>query len=207
LPEHLDLAAPLHAELGLRATFFLKPDAVLPQIRRWQRVAEQGHEIGNGSLIGASVNGSLDRWTLRTVEQDLHMTSTFLADHFGHGTPSSVAIPGPVTTCADGCYLPVLQAMFPFVRGPAGDPVDGALPALAVRTWPDPHLEESPLSGWTIVAFGPLLVENDHAILLQRLFLEWVSRKREELWVAPLAEVGNYAKLHTMQGQVSSAEV
>lgn len=114
VPEQLEIAAPLLEALHLSATFFLSPPMVLRDVDGWKEVIGERHRVGNGSHFGVTSNGKLPNWTLRTVEQDLHMTQQFLTDIFGQ-LPSVVGCDGTELECADGSYLPLLEREFSYV--------------------------------------------------------------------------------------------
>ncbi len=117
-----DLAAILE-RLGPRmATFFTSPTEVLRAVSAWQEVAEAGHEIGNGCLIGATDDGDLPNWTRRSIEQELFMAQTFFDDIFESFDMPTFAYPGVCHSCADGSYVPTVQESYAY----AVMPLDGA---------------------------------------------------------------------------------
>ncbi|MGV3618611.1 MAG: polysaccharide deacetylase family protein [Fimbriimonas sp.] len=111
-PDDLRLVGEALAEIGARATFFVNPPKVLDNLAQWQSLADGGHEIANAALSGVSLSGELVNWTLRMVEQDLHMTQSFLEDIFNERAVPVFAYPGPFTRCADGDYRIVVESMF-----------------------------------------------------------------------------------------------
>ena len=51
LPSDLDIAIPALDAAGLKGTFFLVGDALVPeQIERWRAAAAEGHELGNHTV-------------------------------------------------------------------------------------------------------------------------------------------------------------
>ena len=82
-PSHLDCVAPLLAEFGLHATFYVNPRGDTEaewraRLAPWQAVQAAGHEVGNHSLshtcsraLGTEVNRgrpALEEWSLADVE-------------------------------------------------------------------------------------------------------------------------------------------
>lgn len=111
-PDELRLVREALLAIEARATFFVNPPKVLDNLAIWQMLAEDGHEIANAALGGVSLSGELVNWTLRMLEQDLHMTQSFLDDLFAERAVSVFAYPGPFTRCADGDYRSVVEEMF-----------------------------------------------------------------------------------------------
>ena len=85
-PSHLDCVAPLLAEFGLHATFYVNPRGDTEaewraRLRPWRAVQTAGHEVGNHSLshtcsraLGTEANRdrpALEEWTLADVEADV----------------------------------------------------------------------------------------------------------------------------------------
>jgi peptidoglycan/xylan/chitin deacetylase (PgdA/CDA1 family) len=101
-------------ERGWRVTFFANPTAVLDCIVEWRALAGAGHEIGNGALGGVTLSGDLVNWTTRMVEQDLHMTQTFLEDTFGDAAVPIFLFPGRNSRSADGDYRTAVEGQFEF---------------------------------------------------------------------------------------------
>lgn len=111
-PDELRLVREALLAIEARATFFVNPPKVLDNLADWQHLVEDGHEIGNAALSGVSLSGELVNWTLRMLEQDLHMTQSFLDDLFAEHAVPVFAYPGPFTRCADGDYRSVVEGMF-----------------------------------------------------------------------------------------------
>lgn len=106
------------ARVGWKATFFVDPPSVLNDVALWHAVAAGGHEIGNAALQGVTLSGELLNWTVRMVEQDLHMTQSFLEDEFEEKAVPVFLYPGPFTRCSDGDYRSVIQNMFDIAIAP-----------------------------------------------------------------------------------------
>lgn len=103
---------------GLPATFFVNPPSVLQSLEAWLDVGRAGHEIGNAALSGVSLSGELINWTQRMVEQDLHMTQSFLEDMFEERAVRAFLYPGTFTRCADGDYREVVDRVFEYAIAP-----------------------------------------------------------------------------------------
>lgn len=136
--EFVSSATETLGELGWRATFFTDPPTVLENLGGWRTLAEQRHEIGNSALSGVTLSGELVNWTARMIEQDLHMTQSFLDDTFGDQAVSAFLYPGLVSRCADGDYRNVVESMFEVSVCPKG----------FVRDEGEPSIELMPMFGW-----------------------------------------------------------
>lgn len=137
--EFIDSAIKVLAELGWQGTFFANPATVLESIGEWRALADAGHEIGNGALSGVTLSGELVNWTVRMIEQDLHMTQTFLEDTFGCRAVSAFSYPGSRSICADGDYREMVDAMFEITLSPVPAPPEGPGRATSrfLFTWDD----------------------------------------------------------------------
>ena len=96
---------------SVRATFFLAPDDLVENGGDWRAAVEDGHELGNGALVGATADGRLDNWNFATLDEDLRDTDRLLLD-LGMAEVQSGFLPGRVHTCADGDYRSRFQRLF-----------------------------------------------------------------------------------------------
>lgn len=184
LPERLEGLITELDSFGFKATFFVNPPSVLRDPNRWRELAAQGHEIGNASLYEVSLNGELPNWTLRTVEQDLHMTQEFLEDMFPDQNRKLFVVPGEVTTCADGDYRDLVNSRFDCVVGAKlgsndakSDPKD--LRVVHAASWLE-GLDPQNAEGWSI-----LVITGREEVVLDRL-------KDANIWVAPVGTVADH---------------
>lgn len=197
----------------LKATFFASPPKVLENVDGWKRAHADGHEIGNGSLLGVSDDGRLPNWTPRMVEQDLHMTQEFLSDLTGD-EPTSFAYPGSDPTCAAGNYRPTVDERFAFARsGETG--VNGldadlqflkfldapAWSAIEFDEWRRSFLanleSEKVEPSWTILRFGKLFDgTSNHQLIIHELICTLLSAEAERLWIGPLSEIAQGLSQH-----------
>ena len=135
-------------EVGWKATFFANPASVLESVSDWRALAKKGHEVGNGALVGATLSGDLLNWTARMVEQDLHMTQTFLEDTFGDRAMSAFLYPGLNSHCADGDYRSVVESIFEVPVAPTGFVLDEAENTVTMT----PLFEWGARDGWVVAA-------------------------------------------------------
>lgn len=180
--------APWLARLGFKVTFFVSAPGVLQAMEDWRKVVDLGHEIGNASLYRVSDEGRLPNWTLRMVEQDLHMTQEFLRDNLVGEEPISFALPGTDLTCANGNYHPIIAKQFSLVRGQE-EKENGAKPDFTNlgsyhgAAWLEglAQRQAEGVSGWTILR---LYGDEDPALIEQLADLSF--------WVAPMADVAKH---------------
>ncbi|MBC8063993.1 MAG: polysaccharide deacetylase family protein, partial [Chlorobia bacterium] len=100
-PEHWELVAPILAESGIRATFFVTVPALLESPDSWRQLVKAGHEVGSHSHLGISTEGELTAWTLEMVQDDLRLTDKGIMEILGCSV-ASFALSGERTHCAEG---------------------------------------------------------------------------------------------------------
>lgn len=106
-PSHLEIVAPLLAELGIPATFYLPSVQLLQQPREWAALQNEGHEMGSHSLYGCTdERGNLPNWTLDMVEEDLRMSRKLLTEQFPRQSDFSFAYPGDLSDCVRAPFDP-----------------------------------------------------------------------------------------------------
>lgn len=131
LDSHLRVAVPSLDQRGLRATFYLTPQAKPGSwrstwrraLKPWQSVSKAGHEIGNHSLSHpCSLNIRVD-WaknlldmTLEDIRADLTSAQDRLQSVFPHQVHTSFAYPCYETSVGRGAertsYVPLVASMF-----------------------------------------------------------------------------------------------
>ena len=211
LAEHLDVVAPALAQHAMRGTFFLSPPRVLENVHAWQGLSEQGHEMGNGCLAGVTDGGRLPNWTLRMVEQDLHMTQEFLYDLFPDAEPRSFAYPGARPLCSQGNYRSKVDDAFSFARAALSGENDvrsnvkylksrnfEAANHARVETWRRKLLEQlddsSVHATWQILKFGRMFEgRTNRALLIHELVVALLASQKDRIWIAPMGEVARVA--------------
>lgn len=114
---HWESVIPALAKVGLQATFYVEPTVLLDQVSVWRHAAEAGHEVGDGSLMGACLHdGSLPMWTLAMVLDEVSSARDLIEDLIP-GHVSTVGLPWGDAVCSD-CddYAPTLVREFGLVR-------------------------------------------------------------------------------------------
>jgi hypothetical protein len=185
----------------------------------WLPVSKAGHEIGNHSLTHpCSLNIQID-WaknlldmTLDEIEVDLAAAQARLSDVFPHQQHTSFAYPCYETSVGRGrdkvSYVPLVARMFAAgrksgeLRGElANDPLYCDLHALS--SWCVERKDGATLIGLVeqALALGRWGIFTFHGIHESHLpvgdtdfveLLDHLVRRREQVWVAPVAEVAAY---------------
>ncbi|MBL8068533.1 MAG: polysaccharide deacetylase family protein [Armatimonadetes bacterium] len=115
---HVETALPDLQRAGLTATFYAEPATLLDHYPTWKQAQAAGHEIGNGSLIGAALpDGSLPAWTTEMILDDLSEADDLLDELFPMQGEDSIALPFGNPQCADRAdYVPELQSRYSVIR-------------------------------------------------------------------------------------------
>lgn len=80
---HAETVLPHLARFNLKATFYADPLPLLEDVYLWRSAVEDGHEIGNGCLIGSVDElGLLDAWTPEMVADDIDETDRLIREIF-----------------------------------------------------------------------------------------------------------------------------
>ncbi len=211
-----ETAVALLKRYNLTATFYLIPrgDGWRQHLEHWLPVAEAGHEIGNHTtrhLCSRQRTGepkgpnNLEGVGLDVVQQDILLAEERLRSVFGPG-PRSFCYPCYQTHVGEGptrqSYVPIVARHFPAARatGPYGSNHPASADLHHLWSWRCEGMTASTLIGhaercaasglWDIFTFhgideGHLSVS---AVDLE-VFLAYLDRRREDLWVAPVVAV------------------
>lgn len=199
-PEHWELVAPILAEHEIRGTFFVTVPSVLEHPDEWRRVVAAGHEIGSHSHYGITNDGSLPAWTLEMVKDDLRMTDKGLVEIL-ECPITSFARAGHRSEAADGDFRKILSNYFSGIRSFE----TGVNDAHEVDLYDVKRFLWSDLSGpvesclpeeaqWSVATFDRffgleyMAAEDDLRVLIGHL------KRRNDIWVAPFAEVVAHIK-------------
>jgi peptidoglycan/xylan/chitin deacetylase (PgdA/CDA1 family) len=202
LPEHTEIVLPLLDRLGLKGTFYVSPSKLLERPEAWRKAVANGHEIGNHSLYGVSADGRLSNWTLAMVRDDLAMTQKLIREVLGV-TPSTAALPGPDTTCAEGNYRLAFEDLFEVVRTRdlhTNDPEStgpSRVAVLQIDTWPMAKVDEwcrGLLDGppsWDAYVFERIFL-TDHAEDAHEALTSFLASHRDAIWTATVTDIAGF---------------
>jgi len=107
---------------GVKASFYVSPDPLLLRLDAWQAAVENGHDIGNHSLLHSctgnyswSRHKALEDYTLERMSFELDSASRIIEEALGI-TPVSFGYPCGQTYIGRGLktksYVPLISAMF-----------------------------------------------------------------------------------------------
>lgn len=115
---HVETALPDLTDYNLSATFYAEPSTLLDHYPAWRNAQARGHEIGNGSLLAASLpDGSLPAWTTEMILDDLSEANDLIEDLFANQVECSLGLPMGRASCADSHdYIPTLRSTYSVIR-------------------------------------------------------------------------------------------
>lgn len=118
----IDVGLPLLERLGVRATFYVSPDAVRERLDGWKTAAGRGHEIGNHTMTHPCTGNypafrykALEEMTLAGMAAEIDGATAAIIELLGV-TPKSFAYPCGQTFVGRGAdvmsYVPLVAARF-----------------------------------------------------------------------------------------------
>ncbi|MCU1489108.1 MAG: putative sporulation protein polysaccharide deacetylase family [Acidimicrobiaceae bacterium] len=160
-PSQLDNGLALLDSAGVRATFYVLPDAVAERAEQWRALRDSRHEIGNHSLthpcsgnFGFSRKNALENHSLESVAADIEQASEQLQGLFG-AAPSTFAYPCGQSFVGRGrsraSYVPLVAERFLAGRGYGSETANDPLRCDLA------HLEAVVMDGLDLQALGALL--------------------------------------------------
>ncbi|MDI9635641.1 polysaccharide deacetylase family protein [Kamptonema cortianum] len=200
---HLEIVLPQLKEFGFKATFYAEPTSLLDDYPSWRAAHEQGHEIGNGTLLSSALeDGSLPAWTPQMLLDDLDEANDLLKELFPGQVKHSIGLPWGDGTCAGGVpYGPFLARAYEVVRsGNVGFNFSGATSVNALS-----HIAAEDLSGrelieivkrgiyedaWTVIALdGVGSGERSIDAAAHRELLEFLDSNKTLVKVIPVIDM------------------
>jgi peptidoglycan/xylan/chitin deacetylase (PgdA/CDA1 family) len=122
-----DKGIPLLDKYGVKATFFISPGSMLQWIDKWRKAVNNGHEIGNHSVLHPcsgnflwSRSRALEDYTLERMKTELDSANRLIKETLGVDAVS-FAYPCGQTFIGRGIntpsYVPLIAMMFESGRG------------------------------------------------------------------------------------------
>jgi peptidoglycan/xylan/chitin deacetylase (PgdA/CDA1 family) len=122
-----DKGIPLLDKYGVKATFFISPGSMLQRIDKWRKAVNNGHEIGNHSVLHPcsgnflwSRSRALEDYTLERMKTELDSANRLIKETLGVDAVS-FAYPCGQTFIGRGIntqsYVPLIAMMFESGRG------------------------------------------------------------------------------------------
>lgn len=211
----LQYAFPPLTERGLCGTIYLhaRDRAVADRKREWMAVADAGHEIGNHSLAHICANnfsdrrGGLEDVTLAEIEADMLAAQKRLEGIAPHQEHWTFAYPCAGTHVGEGgnrqSYVPLVDKHFLAGRG-WGEYGFGNTPQYTdlANVW---GIRTDRMGGFEMIGLVEELTARDKWVVLifhdisgdritvarddYLMLCDYLARKKEEIYVAPMAEV------------------
>ena len=118
----IDKGIPVLNKHGVKATFYISPELMIQRLEGWKVAVENGHDIGNHSLLHPctgnftwSRSKALEDYTLRQMSTELDSASRFIEEVLGV-SPVSFGYPCGQTfvgrSVGTRSYVPLVSAMF-----------------------------------------------------------------------------------------------
>ena len=196
-------------------------DSWMERLLPWRSVQARGHEMGNHSLMHpCSLNidapwlagKNLREWTLDQLREDILEAQRRISTAFPGQRETSFAYPCYEDAVGKGkqrtCYTPLIAEYFVAGRHkgePRGELANDPLVCDRhhLSSWPAERLDGATLVGlaeqavwlgrWAVFTFHG--VNEGHLPVGMSDFQElvdYLARRKEEIWVAPVAEAGAY---------------
>ncbi|WP_339901698.1 polysaccharide deacetylase family protein [uncultured Cyclobacterium sp.] len=213
-----DPGATLLNEYGVKATFYVVPASMEPNIEGWKMVVETGHEIGNHSLYHPcsgnfvwSRNKALEDYTIQRMRKELMDTNDEVERLLGV-RPEVFAYPCGLSFVGKGLetqsYVPLISEMFLSGRGWKDEaPVDPYYADMAQLTGMEmdnksfeeilPIIEAAAENRqWLVLAGHENGTEGSQTTYLSMLrkLCEYANDPANGVWIAPVGTVAKYVK-------------
>lgn len=216
---HLDNVIPLLDSVDIRGTFYIvgESNVLRERMEEWRYASEKGHELGNHTLThpcDANKEGrswvqqekDLSNYSVERAVNEINITTTILQAIDGK-TERTFAYPCGDTKAGGEDFYSLVQDSFVGARG-----VDRGLESLE-----EIDLKEincygmSDKSGSDMIDLVNEAMESNKLIVFlfhgvggehglnvsleaHRELVQYISRNRDKIWIAPLVEVSKYAK-------------
>jgi len=209
----LDVAVPILAAQGLRATFFVLPSPVADRRSDWQAVVRSRHEIGNHTVshpcsanFEFSRTNALEDYSLQGMEAEMDEASGRLERLLGV-RPESFAYPCGQSFVGRGesrtSYVPLVARRFTAARAygseTANDPQRCDFAHLEAFTIDGLAAEElvdlvDQAGRWVIMVGHDVGERGEQTVLTDSLEALCHRVAQADVWVAPVADVANYLR-------------
>ncbi len=222
--EHLDNAIPVLDSLGLKATFYISgfSSSMQTRLKDWQKIAANGHELGNHTLFHPCMGGTpgrewvrpdydLSKYTIPRILDEIRATNVLLQAMDGK-TERTFAFTCGDTKIGDSSFTPLLTKDFVAMRNVRAQMhrveqvdlndvdcfvVNGETGDQLIE-WVKKAIETQSL---LVVLFHGVGGGNGLNVSLPAhlQFLQYLKQIEKEIWVAPMIEVADYIKQNKHQ--------
>jgi beta-glucosidase len=209
---------PLLDQYGVKATFYVTPSWVVERIDQWKQAVENGHEIGNHSVIHPCSGNfdfarekAIEDYTLKSMHLELDSASAIIEELLGV-TPTSYAYPCGQTFIGRGketqSLVPLISSMFEsgrlWMTETPNDPAFSDMAQLAGMEMDGKSfeqikvfIEEAKAKGkWLVLAGHETDEGGSQTVLLETLeaICKYASDPANEIWIDNLHNIATYVK-------------
>ncbi len=209
---------PLLDKYGVKATFYISPASMMKRIDAWKMAVNNGHEIGNHSVLHPcsgnftwSRNRALEDYTLGRMMTELDSASRLIKELLGID-PVSFAYPCGQTFIGRGIntqsYIPLIAMMFESGRGwlneAPNDPSYCDLSQLNASELDGKSFEQvlklietAKAEGyWLILAGHEMNVEGNQTSQLKTIeaICKYATDPANDIWIDNVHNVATYVK-------------
>jgi peptidoglycan/xylan/chitin deacetylase (PgdA/CDA1 family) len=226
----IDIGLPIFKKYDAHATFYVLPSKVKNNIKGWEHVVKDGHEIGNHTLYhpctanftGIPAENSIENYTLERMSEELDEANRQIEELL-EVTPKSFAYSCGHTFVGRGInnksYIPLVANTFVSGRGWLGeapnDPYKVDLANVLGTKMDDkafqdilPVLHDAQKHGkWVVLAghnIGEAGAYVTRASMLDDL-LAYARDPKNGIWLAPVGDVAEYIRDHRQDGGVDGS--
>jgi peptidoglycan-N-acetylglucosamine deacetylase len=219
----VDTGTALLDQYGVKATFYVVPSSVERRLDGWRRAVENGHEIGNHSLLHPcsgnfawSRDHALENYSLDRMKKELSAANDSIRRLLGVG-PTSFAYPCGSSFVGRGTavqsYVPVVAGLFATGRGWLNEgPNDPVFCDFAQLTGIEtdgkdfdqilPIIQAAREHGSWIVFAGHEMGEGGAQttrLSMLKQLMEYAKNPDNGIWIAPVNAVAAYVRQHRVE--------
>lgn len=213
---NVDVGLNLFKKFGARVTYYVTPSAMTPRLTKWKQAVQDGHEIGNHTLIHPCSENfdwarskGLETYNLASMRRELVAANDTIHSMLGI-TPVSFAYSCGQTYVGRGTqtrsYVPLVAELFQSGRGwldeAPNDPLFADFAQLMGTESDGKDFEQIKALVDDAVQRGKWLLLAGHEIneggfqttrvaMLEKL-LAYVQRPGSGIWLAPVGEITQY---------------
>ena len=213
-------------EYGVKATFYLVPEAMRERLDGWKKAVASGHEIGNHSLLHPctgnfawSRDKAIEEYTLGKMRTELVESNRQIEQSLGV-TPKVFAYPCGQTFVGRGAstksYVPLVAELFLTGRGWLDEgPNDPSFCDFAQLTGMEMDGKDFPeilamiesakeTHSWLVLAGHEMAERGTQTTRLSMLkqLIEYAKNPANGIWLAPVGTVAEYVKAHRKEPTV-----
>ena len=228
IDQHLDNALPLLDSLGLKATFYITAysSSIQSRLNEWKKLAPKGHELGNHTLFHPCNGGvgrewvqpeyDLTKYSVQRMIDEIRMTNVFLQSLDGNKKRTFAFTCGDMKI-GDSSFINALKNDFVAARA-----VNNQMHRInEIDLYKVDCYVVSGQSGEQLVEWVKKAVETESLLVIlfhgvgggngldvslpaHRMFLQYLKKNEQEIWVAPMLEVAEYVKSEQNRKQTKS---